>query len=114
MVVELGQFTRRAMEARVGSDVAAGIRAAVKHYRRRLESGRKPLDPPSYLFSEPAPGKATSFEVPLDSEVEAVLNREADRRHVSTQQILSHAVLTYLADLDSDGRTLPLVDPPTI
>jgi hypothetical protein len=113
VVIELGQFTRSAMEARVGSDLVAGIRAAVKHYSRRLESGRRPLALPSYFRTAPAADPANALDVPLGSEAEAALEREANRQHVTPQQILSHAVLTYLADMDSDGRPA-FVDPPTV
>lgn len=112
--VELGYFATRAMEARVGPDLALGIREAVKHYSRRLESGRKPLAPPSFLRGDESPDPETAMEVEIGAETEATVEREADRQHVSPQQILRHAVLTYLADLDSHGRPLRFLDPPTV
>ena len=113
VIVELGEFARRAIEARVGSDLSTGLREAIKHYNRRLESGRKPLAPPPFL-TDLAPEPGTAFEVAIGEEAEAALEREADRQHVSTQLILRHAVLTYLADMDSHGRSLRFVDPPTV
>lgn len=112
-MVELGNFARRAMEARVGSDLSKGLREAIKHYSRRLESGRRPLAPPPFLSDLP-PEPGSAFEVAIGKEAEAALEREADRQHVSAQLILRHAVLTYLADMDSDGRPLRFVDPPTV
>jgi hypothetical protein len=111
--VELGSFARRAMEARVGSDLVKGISEAVKHYSRRLESGRKPLAIPPFVADDPAE-PSTAFEVDIGQETEDALEREADRQHVTKQQILRHAILTYLADLDSHGGKLRFVEPPTV
>jgi hypothetical protein len=112
--VELGYFATCAMQARVGTDLAQGVREAVKHYSRRLESGRKPLALPPFLGSDDAPEEELALEVAIGPETEATLEREADRQHATPQQILRHAVLTYLADLDRDGRPLRFVDPPTV
>lgn len=112
--IELGYFATCAMQAHVGADLARGVREAVKHYSRRLESGRKPLAPPAFLCGNDPGESGTALEVPIEAETEAALEREADRQHVTPQQILRHAVLTYLADLDSHGRRLRFVDPPTV
>lgn len=103
-----------AMEERVSSDLAAGIRAAVKHYRRRLESACQPLGLPPRLSSKPASHPATSIDVWLGTEAEEAVKLEAVRLHVTPQDVLSHAVLTYLADLDRADRPLPFIDPATV
>jgi hypothetical protein len=100
------------MQAHVGADLAQGVREAVKHYSRRLESGRRPLALPAFLRSDDPSERAV--EIAIGTDTEATLEREAHRQHATPQQILRHAVLTYLADLDSNGQPVRFVDPPTV
>jgi hypothetical protein len=111
VVVELGNFTRNAMEGRLGSDLPSGIRAAVKHYRRRLESARKPLAVPSFL-RRAAGSSGGSFEVAIGADAEATVEREAVRQHVTPQQVLDHAILIYLADMEDELRSSGRRDSP--
>lgn len=99
MKVVLGPFARSAIEARLGKDVAAGVRVALRHYTRRLRSGHKPVRVPRFLGPGPSASE-TDLELPVDPEVERVLAREGRRQGVSLDQLTAHAVFVYLADLD--------------
>jgi hypothetical protein len=84
----------------MGVDVETGVHAALCHYAGKLESGRAPVGPPQFLQDQ-GPGSAeTSFELAVDPEVEAVLEREAARQGMSTSRLALHSVLVYLAELD--------------
>ena len=100
--VALGTFTRSGIEARFGSDVKAGIEAALRHYTRRLRSNRPPVRVPAFLRQEAPSSSGEAFELEMAAEIEEALEREADRQGVSTALLLSHAVLVYLADLDAN------------
>jgi hypothetical protein len=99
VTVALGSFARSSIEERFGSNVAAGVRAALVHYTRRLKSGRRPVDLPR---SWRKPNRSVvEFELPIDREVWKTLEREAQDQEVSMDQLLIHAVFVYLADLDA-------------
>jgi hypothetical protein len=101
--VTLGTFARSGIEAFVGSDIAAGVRAALIHYAARLRSGLKPVRFPRFCAAVRRGNGETAFEVPLDPEIERSLELEARRQNASLEQLVAHAVLVYLADLDRAG-----------
>jgi hypothetical protein len=103
MKIVLGTLARSGIEAFLGGDIAAGVQAALGHYagsgaRDELAPGRRalpcpPEHPPSRVGAE--------LELTLDPEVEAALERGArESGGMSTSQVVAHAVLAYLADLD--------------
>lgn len=113
MKVVLGTFTRSGIEALLGGDIAACVRAALGRYAERVEleptrraiPGRPDLRPTSV---------GAEIELALDPEVEAALEREArESGGASLDQVVTHAVLAYLADLDRaselDARPLTLI-----
>lgn len=102
MRVALGTFIRSGIEAHFGSDVRAGIDAALRHYTRRLRSSRPPVGVPAFLRQEGSTGSGDAFDLEIAPEIEAALEREASRQRVSGEALLSHAVLVYLADLDAN------------
>ena len=108
MRVVLGNFARSGIERHLGADLGAGVQAALLHYARRLRSTRAPVWFPRAcegMMPEPA---GVSFDLPVDSEVRIALEREAQKRAATTEQMLTHAVLVYLADMDAvagPGRT---------
>jgi hypothetical protein len=109
--VVLGTFTYSGIRALSGGDVAAGVRAALDRYagRDELEPARRTT--PCRPELRPAAGVGTEIELALDPEMEAALEREAhEAGGVSMDQVVTHAVLTYLADLDraSELDTRPL------
>jgi hypothetical protein len=102
MRVALGTFTRAGIEARFGSDVKAGMEAALRHYTRRLRSNRPPMDVPAFAPEHVSTGSDDAFELEVAAEIERGLEREAKRQGVSTAVLLRHAALVYLADLDAN------------
>jgi hypothetical protein len=103
MRVSLGKFACRGIEAHLGEDIPAGVRAALSHYVRKLKAGRGPLAPPTFLGDLTPPEPHATFELSLDPETEAVLDREAARQGTSLSQLASHTVMVYLAELDFLG-----------
>ena len=69
------------------------------HYTRRLNSNLKPVRPPDFGWVSIDAGDV--FDLTVAPELEAALEREAHEQKVSLDQILVHAVLVYLADLES-------------
>jgi hypothetical protein len=100
---ELGEFAREGIEARLGAGVEAGARAAMLRYADRLESPDAPLPLPRFLEDRFCSGVGSPLELELDAKVQAALEREAERQEVALRRIASHAVLTYLAELDAVG-----------
>jgi hypothetical protein len=99
--VVLGKFARTGIEAETGADLAVGVRAALAHYTRRLRSKWAPIGPPDFCLGTVQADQADVFELSVGAETEAALRREASRYQVGVDEILSHAVLTYLADKDA-------------
>jgi hypothetical protein len=99
MKVNLGPLAREAIESRLGTDVSAGVQAALLHYARRVRSGQKPVPYPGFLegSSTEAGGE---LDISVDPEVEQVLTDEMRRQGLSLDQVAAHAVFVYLADLD--------------
>ncbi len=100
--VSIGTFVRSSFETRFGSDVAKSLREACIHYARRLRSGRKPRAVPSlYRGLETANRSAQVVEFALGNQIRDQLEEEALRQRVSMDELLRHAALVYLADLDA-------------
>lgn len=98
--VALGPLARSEMETHFGGDLAAGVKAALVHYTRRLRSARKPIDAPrADKIYEPSTAK-TDLEFDLEAEIEEVLVCEGRRQNVSLDRLIAHAIFVYLADLD--------------
>jgi hypothetical protein len=100
MKIMLGTFGCACMEARFGSDLSTGVQVAMRHYTRRLRSARKPIPIPRFFGEGAQQGERIELEVPFEPEVQETLEREARKREVLLDQLLSHAVFVYLADLD--------------
>ena len=106
--IALGKFAGSGIEELFGADLAVGVQAALTHYTRRLSSNLKPV--PSPRFDWPAVDAAAVFDLPVAPEVEAALESEARKQKLPVEQILVHAVLVYLADLESaTGSQSPAV-----
>jgi hypothetical protein len=99
MRIALGTFTRRGIEAQLGDDLGAAVQAALCHYAGKLKAGRPPIGPPSFA-REPTADSAVALDLAVDSEIEALLEREAVRQETSLSQLAAHTVLVYLAELD--------------
>jgi hypothetical protein len=103
MRIALGKFACSGLEAQFGADLPAAVRAALFHYARKLQAGRPPLAPPRFLSQADAPKPAVAFDLAVDSETEAVLEREAARQRTTMSQLAVHTVLVYLAELEFLG-----------
>jgi len=103
MRVALGKFACSGIEAHLGEDIPDGVRKALFHYTRKLKAGRRPIAPPRFLDDQEAPEAQVSFDLAVDPETEAVLEREALRQRTTTSRLVSHTVLVYLAELEFLG-----------
>jgi hypothetical protein len=103
MRVVLGHFARSGIETHVGGDLAGGVQAALRHYWRRLRSGKKPVELPRGWADGFFEGTGASFELPVDREIRLTLEREAERQATTADRVVLHAILTYLADLDASA-----------
>jgi hypothetical protein len=102
MRVVLSTFARSGIEAFSGCDIAAGVRAALRHYTQgEGPSARRASDIPRFLLAPSEDRSGADFELAVDPEIQAVLEREArESDGISVEQIANQAVLLYLADRD--------------
>jgi len=100
MKVAIGRFARSSLESRMGGDPAAAVQAALLHYARRLRSARPPVGFPRFPLDLSFGGPSLDFEVPVDPEVEWILEDEVERQGMSIDQLTAHAIFVYLADFD--------------
>jgi hypothetical protein len=102
--LELDDFGKEALEAQVrsGSSRDAFIRTAARYYLADRGSGRVSWQPPRFLRRDARRAPAVT-EVELDEETMKALEEEARRHSLSAARLAEHALLYYLADLDS-GR----------
>lgn len=103
--VQLGELTYRGVERHFCADVVGGVRRALVHYAYKLRVGRRPVPPPRFLPDQ-SPAHA-EFDLRLDPETEAILEREALRHRIEVEQLATHAVLVYLAELEFLGVSAP-------
>ena len=99
--VELGKLACSGLEGHFGADLAIGARKALLHYTYKVKAGRRPPAAPRFL--KPGSDPEARFDLTLDRETEALLDREASRLRVTTTSLATHAVLVYLAELDFLG-----------
>ncbi len=100
MRITLGTFACSGIEAQLGSDLGSAVQAALCHYAGKLKSGRPPIGPPNFARPASAADTAVALDLSVDSETEALLEREAARQQTSLSQLAGHTVLVYLAELD--------------
>ncbi len=99
MKVRLGKIAREGIEAHAEGDVDAVVRAALLRYTDLLDSAEPPLSPPPFSAARRRSGRALEFL--LDPETQALLERQARSASASVEEVAAHAVLLYLAELDS-------------
>ncbi len=100
MKVMLGHLARSGIEARLGGDVAESVQAALRRYAEDLAAGREQLTYPDFRLSPSQLSPVGDVELPLDVELEEALEAEVRRQDVSMEQLVSHAVLLCLAEID--------------
>jgi hypothetical protein len=103
MRIALGKFACSGIEAHLGDDIPAGVSTALFHYARKLKAGRRPIAPPRFLDAQEASEAQVAFDLAIDPETEAVLEREALRQRTTMSQLAAHTVLVYLAELEFLG-----------
>ena len=99
MRIRLGSFARSGIEAELGPDVEAGISAALEYCVDQL-GGDQPLIGIPSIVGEEAEAPRTEAELPVSPEVERALELEVSRQGISTDQLVTHAILVYLARVD--------------
>jgi predicted DNA-binding ribbon-helix-helix protein len=103
MKFQLDEFGRDALDEFVrgaNGSRSAAVRTACLYYLADHESGRAAWPAPS---QEAASSGASAVAVRLDRETWRGLQEEAERQDVSASDLTRHAVLYFLADVDS-GR----------
>jgi hypothetical protein len=95
--VALGKLARSGLEALFGSDVPLGVHAAIAHYAGRLRSGGAPLRLPRQRWTD---GAEAVFDVPVEGDLEQRIEHESRLQGATPQELVGHAVLVYLADVD--------------
>jgi hypothetical protein len=103
MKVALGKFACSGIETHLGEDIPAGVRTALFHYTGKLRTGRRPISFPRFLAASPQEEPELAFDLIVDAETEAMLEREALRQRTTTGQLVAHSVLVYLAELEMIG-----------
>ena len=98
--VDLGTFACNGIETYLDADLAAGVRAALSDFTERLEAGRLPVSVPDALGNAGPTEPAIALDLPLDERTWHLLAHEAGRQGTTIDQLASHSVLVYLAELD--------------
>ena len=82
---------------------------AIRYYLAERDSGR-PGWPCSSLDAEGEAVKMTSVELDVDGAAWEAFSQEAERQRVSTDRLLRHGALYYLADRDSGRLTRKILE----
>lgn len=82
---------------------------AIRYYLVERDSGR-PGWPYSRLEGEDEAVGASVLELEVDGSAWVGFSREADRQKISTDRLLQHAALYYLADRDSGRLTQRIIE----
>jgi len=96
----LGHLARSGIETRLGGDVSEGVRVALRSYAESLAAGHEQLACPGFSLSSSELSAAGDLELPLDVELEEALEAEVRRQDVSMEQLVSHAIFLWLAEVD--------------
>jgi hypothetical protein len=110
VTVRLDRFGQEALEDYVraaGETPAAALGAAVRYYLGDADCGRVAWPVPPHAD----PGDtAEALELPLDDELHGELEQESRRQAVSLDLLALHALVYFLADLDSGRAAARLGD----
>jgi hypothetical protein len=104
VTLHLDEFGQRALERftkRRGASAATAVTTAALYYLGDRESARPGWRIPP--FAERVTAETSSLNVTIDDATWAALAEEAERQAVAIDALARHALLYYLADLDS-GR----------
>jgi hypothetical protein len=98
--IQIGNFARAGIESQLGPDITTGVKAALSHYTRRLDAGQAPVGFPSFRRQTGSEPLGVSLELTVDPAVERTLLREERRQRASLEQLVTHAVFVYLAEME--------------
>jgi hypothetical protein len=110
VIVRLDSFGQEALEVHLRGTAesrADALDVAVRYYLGDSESGRMSWRIPRELGARET---ADPLELELDDDLHEELRREARRQRVSPDELAMHALLYYLADLDSGRAAARLGD----
>jgi hypothetical protein len=108
--VRLDRFGHEALEEHLratGESESDALDVAVRYYLGDADSGRVAWKVPRKITR---PDPADEIELELDDELHSQLRRESRRQHVSPDMLAMHALMYYLADLDSGRAAARLGD----
>jgi hypothetical protein len=108
--VRLDRFGQEALEDHLrgsGESHADALDVAVRYYLGDSDSGRASWRVPRQMGR---PGPDAAIELELEDELHGRLQRESQRQHVSADLLAMHALMYYLADLDSGRAAARLGD----
>jgi hypothetical protein len=108
--VRLDRFGQEALDEHIratGESEADALDVAVRYYLGDANSGRVAWKVPRKT-SRPDP--ADEIELELEDDLHAELRQESRRQHVSPDLLALHALMYYLADLDSGRAAARLGD----
>jgi hypothetical protein len=106
VVLELSEFGRGLLEEQARREheaVAAVVREAAIYYAADLPLARPAATPPPIQSDGAGPLSRLELEFDLAPETWSTLETVSERRAVSLERVLIHAVLYYVADIES-GR----------
>jgi hypothetical protein len=108
--VRLDRFGQEALEEHLratGESESDALEVAVRYYLGDAGSERVAWKVPRKTTR---PDPADELELELDDDLHAELRRESRRQHVSPDLLALHALMYYLADLDSGRAAARLGD----
>lgn len=103
MRVVLDTFARAGIEECGDGDLAAGVRLALRHFVRRLESGCEPPAFPRFRRSHAGSARKIDLELEVEPEIQAVIAHKAEELDLTVGQLAAHATLVYLAGVDREA-----------
>jgi hypothetical protein len=108
--VRLDRFGQEALEEHLratGESESDALDLAVRYYLGDADRGRLAWKVPRKTTR---PDPADEIELEVDDDLHAELRRESRRQHVSPDMLAMHALMYYLADLDSGRAAARLGD----
>jgi hypothetical protein len=103
VTLHVEQFTSRSLEHLTGDGRVSPddvLRAALLYYLEDRDAERPAWRAPRF---RPQPRRGTELSVSFDDETWAALESEARRQRVTSDELAAHALLYYMADIES-GR----------
>jgi hypothetical protein len=91
------------MKVSLGEFACAGIRAQMGGYTGKIKAGRPPIEMPRFNSDSEKRAPELVLDVRFAPEVEELLKQEASRQEAPVEELVEHAVLVYLAQLDFLG-----------